>query len=55
MDETNDVEVLPPIGMQNIIDSSYRVGNYLKGHLVSISVGIALGVLICYILQSRKK
>lgn len=49
-----EAEVLPPEGGQFALDWTYRAGQFLKNHSVSLTLGIAIGVLICYWMNSKK-
>lgn len=48
-----DPEVLPGVGTQWTLDWGYRACEFLKRQAIAVSVGVALGVLICYVINNK--
>ncbi len=52
---TETVEVLPKLDSQVMQDFLYKSGNFFKNHAISLTLGIAIGVLITHLLDKRGK
>lgn len=46
--------VLPAEGTQPLLDMAYSFGNFVKNQAITLSIGIAVGILICYVISHKK-
>lgn len=54
-DDVQEAEVLPPAGStQWASDLAYKFGGFVKGHAISLTIGVALGILLCYMINNKK-